>query len=116
MKLFLLLSVQAAAAAPAPAPAPSPRVDAIDFDLAHVRPADTAADCDRRGGSEIVVCGRRKGYVYPLAEMAKIYEAKPLRAATGLGNGTTGGIGVSQAGMPDGRVSKRIMVTIKVPF
>src|SRR6185503_10825306 len=84
MKLFLLLSIQAAAA---PAPAPSTRIDAIDFDLARIKPSDPAADCGRPGGSEIVVCGRRKGYAYPLAEMAKIYEPKPLRAQTDIGNG-----------------------------
>ncbi|HEY1607391.1 MAG TPA: hypothetical protein VGF77_17530 [Allosphingosinicella sp.] len=76
MGLFLLLSVQAA-----PAPPPPPvKVDAIDFDLARFKPADPAGNCGPSQGSEIVVCGRRKAYAYPLAEMAKIYEPKPLRA------------------------------------
>ncbi|HEX4739410.1 MAG TPA: hypothetical protein VH331_17820 [Allosphingosinicella sp.] len=114
MKLFLLLSVQAAAA-PAPAPPASTKVDAIDFDLARIKPAD-AADCDRPGGSEIVVCGRRKGYVYPLAEMAKIFEAKPLRAEKGIGNGATARVHVEDATMANGSISHRVMVGIKLPF
>lgn len=115
MKLFLLLGFQAAAA-PAPAPAPSARIDPIDFDLARVQPADPAADCGRPGGSEIVVCGRRKPYAYPLDKMAKIYEPKPLRAEKDLGNGATADVHVEQAEIGPGMKSNRIMVGIKLPF
>ena len=115
MKLFLLLSVQAAAA-PAPAPAAPTRVDPIDFDLARLKPAGPAADCDRSQGSDIVVCGRRRGYVYPLEAMARIYEAKPLRAQTGIGGSAVADVHVEDATMPNGMVSHRLMFGIKLPF
>ena len=114
MKLFLLLSVQAAAA---PAPPPSTRVDAIDFDLARVKAPDPPAACDDRSqGSEIVVCGRRKTYVYPLDRMAKIFDPKPLRAERDLGGGATAGVHVEQGDLPNGAKSNRLMVGIKLPF
>jgi hypothetical protein len=122
MKLFLLLSLQAAAP-PAPAPAPAdPTSRAVDFDLAKVKRADGPGGlealfaCDRAQGSEIVVCGRRKGYAYPLDAMAKIYEAKPLRAETRLGNGATANVHVEDAEMANGMISHRVMVGIKLPF
>ena len=112
MKLFLLLSVQAAAA---PAPPPSAKVDAIDFDLARVKPADPAACGGRSQGPEIVVCGHRKGYAYPLAEMAKIFEAKPLRAEKDIGGGAVADVHVEHTNV--GNIpTNRIMVGIKLPF
>jgi hypothetical protein len=115
MKLFLLLSLQAAAA-PAPAPPASSKVDAIRFDLARVRPADPLADCDRSDGSEIVVCGRRKAYAYPLDKMAKIYERGPLRAETGIGGGATVDVHVEDAQLGSGLISHRVMLRLKMPF
>jgi hypothetical protein len=125
MKLLLLLSLQAAAA-PAPAPAYD-GIGAADFDLAKVKRADgldTLFACDKAGGSEIVVCGRRRGYAYPLDEMAKIFEAKPLRAETGLGNGAVADVRLEQVDLGPslspsahgGLRSNRIMVGIKMPF
>jgi hypothetical protein len=114
MKLFLLLSVQAAAA-PAPAPAPV-KVEPIDFDLAKVKPADPCDDRAQGQGSEIVVCGHRKPYAYPLEAMAKIYEPKPLRAQVGLGHGATGDVHVEQVELGPGLKTNRVMVGIKLPF
>jgi len=57
-----------------------------------------------------------QGHVYPLDEMAKIFEPKPLRARTDLGHGATADVHGEQARMPDGRPSNRIMVGIKLPF
>jgi hypothetical protein len=115
MKLFLLLSVQAAAAL-APAPPPPAKIDAIHFDLATAKPADPAPGCGASTASEIVVCARRRGWVYPLDKMAKIYEAKPLRAQVGLGGGATANVHVEQAEIAPGVKSNRLMVSIKVPF
>lgn len=116
MKLFLLLSMQAAAA-PAPAPAPSAKVDAIHFDLARVKPApDPVPGCGASTAAEIVVCGRRKPWVYPLDKMAKIYEPKHLTAAKDIGGGATAGIHVEQGDLPNGMKSNRLMIGIKLPF
>ncbi|HEX5183107.1 MAG TPA: hypothetical protein VFW19_08145 [Allosphingosinicella sp.] len=115
MNLFLLMSVQAAAA-PAPVPPPTVKIDPIHFDLANVKPADPAGDCGPSQGPEIVVCGRRNPYVYPLDKMARIYEPKPLRAETGLGHGATANVHVEQAEIGPGLKSNRVMVGIKIPF
>lgn len=116
MKLVLLLGLQAAT----PAPPAAPRVDAIQFDLAKAGQARDRGvrglfECDRSGDA-IVVCGRRAGPAYPLEEMARIFEPKHIRAETGLGNGATGDVHTEQVAMPNGRISKRVMVGIKMPF
>jgi hypothetical protein len=111
MKLFLLLSVQAAAA-----PAPAVKVQPIHFDLARVKPIDPALGCGPAQGSEIVVCARRKPYVYPLDKMAKIYEPKALRAEKEIGGGAKAGVHVEQGELPNGMKSNRIMIGFKLPF
>jgi hypothetical protein len=123
MNLLLLVSLQAAAS-PAPPPA------AISFDLARVRRTGRAAGvhdlftCDRTGG-DVVVCGHRPGPAYPLDDMAKIFEPRPIRAETDLGGGAKGGVYVQQvqfgAGGDNssghsGLTSNRILVGIKTPF
>ncbi len=113
MNLLLLLSVQAAAA---PAPAPPTKIDPIHFDLARVKPADPVPGCDPAQGSEIVVCGRRRAYAYPLDKMAKIFEAKPLRAVRDIGGGATADVHVEQGDLPNGMKSNRLMIGIKLPF
>ena len=124
MHLALLLSLQVAAA-PAPPPATAPRIGAGDFDLAKVKASAPPGDvhslfhCDRSGDSAIVVCARRAGPAYPLDEMARIFEAKPLRAETGIGNGATANVHVEQGvppQLPPGVKTNRIMVGIKLPF
>lgn len=109
MALILLFALQAAAQAGSAALLP------VDFDLAAVRPAEPD-DCGG-GGSEIVVCGRRaNGGAYPLEAMARIFEPKPLVAETALGGGVTGRVFVDSVTMPDGQVSKRAMVGLKMKF
>jgi hypothetical protein len=118
MNLAFLLSLQAAAT---PAP-PAARIGATDFDLAKVRRSASPIDvhslfgCDRSGGADIVVCARRAGPAYPLEEMARIFEAGPLRAETGLGSGLTGNIHVEDVEFPGGLHSHRIMIGVKMPF
>lgn len=78
----------------------------------------TPRDC-RRGAAagEIVVCGRSPDE----------YRLKEIEVPKGMEIDEGGVIGLdlggarvepslSQVGMPDGRISKRIMVTVKVPF
>jgi hypothetical protein len=117
MSLALLMGFQAAAAA---APAPAADVAPVDFDLRHYRASDSSSDllgaCPRGEGATIVVCGRRRAEPYPLEEMARIYEPRPLRAETSLGDGVTGNVHVEQVRFPDGSVANRIMVGIKLPF
>lgn len=78
----------------------------------------TPQDCRRDAAAgEIVVCGRRPDE----------YRLKQIKAPEGLEIDEGGLVGfdlggarvepgLSQVGMPDGRVSKRIMVTVKAPF
>lgn len=78
----------------------------------------TPQDC-RRGApaGEIVVCGRSPDE----------YRLKALKPPAGIEVKEGGVIGfdlggarvepsLGQVGMPDGRISKRFMVTVKVPF
>jgi hypothetical protein len=121
MTLALLLSLLAAAA-PVPAAPVSPPARAIDFDLAKLKRRSPPADvhslfvCDDLSSTEIVVCAHRAGPAYPLEEMARIFEPKPLKAETGLGNGVTGNVHVEDFVFPNGMHSKRVMVGIKLPF
>jgi hypothetical protein len=119
MNLLLLISLQAAAS-PAPPPA------AIRFDLAKVRRAPDVHGlftCDRSGG-DVVVCGHRAGPAYPLDEMARIFEAKPLRAEKGIGGGAVAGAHLEQVQLGSGNsgsahsglTSNRVMIGIKTPF
>lgn len=113
MALALWIAFQAAGAAPVEPPTdPMP----IDFDLADVPPSESAR-CAPGDGSEIVVCGhRRLRNEYPLAEMERLFREKPVRAEAGLGPNATGGIYVGQAEMPQGQVSNRITVGVKLKF
>lgn len=110
MALALWLALQAASAA-----AP------IDFDLAEA-PAEAAAPGLRRAcrgadADEIVVCGRRpRGGDYPLEAMARVFEAKPIVAETGIGGGAKARAFVESVTMPNGEISNRVMVGIKLPF
>jgi len=78
----------------------------------------TPQDCRRAAGvGEIVVCGRTQ-------EQYRAREIKPPRGIEIDEGGVIGfdlggarvGPDLSQVAMPDGRISKRIMVTVKVPF
>ena len=125
MNLAFLLSVQAAAS---PAPPPPTRIGAGDFDLARYRKSAPPPDvhslfhCDTSNEKEIVVCARRAGPAYPLEEMARIFEPRPLKAETRIG-GAMANVHVEQAefgadtpSAHSGLTSKRVMVGIKLPF
>jgi hypothetical protein len=78
----------------------------------------TSEDCRRTAAAgEIVVCGRSADH----------YRVKELKPPRGIEIDDGGVIGLNlggarvepsmeQVGMPDGRISKRIMVKVKVPF
>jgi hypothetical protein len=105
---LVILALQAAGAQPPAA------VAAIDFDLAKYR---MEPGCGTGGGSEIVVCGRRpSGGAYPYEEMERLFAAKPLVAETDIGGGATAGAYVQRAEMPNGEISTRFVVGIKVGF
>ena len=115
MQLALLMAFQAAAA-----PGPSAATP-IEFDLAKARPADMGPGrlraCAGRDPDEIVVCGRRPGTdAYPLEEMSRRFEPRPTVAEIGIGGGGTARAYADSVQMPNGEISKRIMVGIKLPF
>lgn len=108
-----ILLLAAAAAEPA-------TIVPSDFDLKPSAPSlrITPDDCRRTAAAgEIVVCGRSPDQ----------YRAKELKPPKGVEMDEGGVIGLNvggarvepsmeQVGMPDGRISKRIMVKVKVPF
>ena len=135
MSLILMLSVQAAAvaipAAPAPPPAPAtsgPRwampamtgadgtPTALAFDLASYR--GEGGSCSGIGAAEILVCGprRRGGGDYPLAQWARIFAARPIRAEMDLGGGAQGRIYSEAVPMDRGAVSNRVLIGVRMPF
>ena len=119
MNLAFLLSLQAAAS---PAPPPAAPFRTSDFDLARYRRSAPPADvhglfhCDDSSNSEIVVCARRAGPAYPMEEMARIFEPKPLTAEVGIGHGATANVHVEDVAFPGGLHSHRVMLGVKLPF
>ena len=114
MALTLLLALQAAANS-----AERGAVAPVDFDLAQARPAEPVLRraCTGASADEIVVCGRPPpGGDYPLEKMAKIYETGPLDSEVSLGEGVRGSVTVDSVGMPNGELSKRVMVNVGVKF
>ena len=112
MALALLMAVQAAASS-----APAGAVP-IEFDLKTHKPApdpEGAAACAQQSASDIVVCGRR-GPGYRVPELDGRYDEKPLRAEIGIGGGTTVRAYVESVEFPNGQVSKRAMVGVKMKF
>ncbi|WP_158266553.1 hypothetical protein [Allosphingosinicella deserti] len=107
-----LLIFQASASAPSLPPS--------DFDLAKLRAIDLTPSITGRCGSqpsgEIVVCGRRQDEDAGVKYRPEFAEQQPLAAEIGIGGGAKARAFVDQVGMPDGQISKRIMVGIKVPF
>jgi hypothetical protein len=114
MALTLLLALQAAAN-----PAERGAVAPVDFDLARAKPGEPALRraCVGAAPGEIVVCGRPPpGGDYPLEEMAKIYESGPRESGISLGDGVRGTVTVDSVVMPNGEISKRVMVNVGVKF
>jgi hypothetical protein len=114
MSLALLIAFQAAAA---PAADQKPvDIRTIDFDLSRYRPSPLA--CAPSPG-DILVCGRRPAVSLSAAEMArlaKLYEQGPIDAETGLVGNVRGRVYTEEVAMPNGQVSKRAMIGIRLPF
>ena len=93
----------------------------VDFDLARLRrplagPV-AAPRCASGDATAIVVCGRRSGGGYPLAEWARIFPPDgPLRAETSLGDGATGRIHAESVALDRGAVSQRAMIGVAIRF
>lgn len=65
----------------------------------------------------IVVCGQREDVLPAIpGNAAEFAPDEPYRMQFGLDGGGTVGPELEQAGMPDGRISKRILVRVRVPF
>jgi hypothetical protein len=115
MSLRLILALQAATPAAPPAPA------AIDFDLARYRAAGAelwtaSRRCAAGDPTAITVCGRRSGGAYPLDEMARVFEPRPLRAEMNVADNMTADVAVEAAPMDRGAVSNRAMVRLRLGF
>jgi hypothetical protein len=97
------------------------KIEPSEFELKPRAPAlrATPEPCRRTAATgDIVVCGRSED----------LYRFREIRPPSGLdinsggiigldlGGGARMGPTLEEVGMPDGRVSKRIMVTVKVPF
>ncbi|QAY79053.1 hypothetical protein [Sphingosinicella sp. BN140058] len=112
MDVAWLLMLQTAAASSAPVPS--------DFDLAKIRAADTdlsiTGRCAASNAAEIVVCGRRRSPDADRDRYRPEFAEKPLRAEIGIGGGATARAFVDSVAMPNGEVSKRVMVGVKLPF
>ena len=106
-----IFALQTAAASAAPLP--------VDYDLAKA-PSEWSMNatgrCGSQDGAEIVVCGRRGGGGYPMEKWERIFAQKPLVAEADIGRGATARAYVQRVEMPNGEVSNRMMVGIKLPF
>lgn len=113
MSAALMILMQAAAATPG---APLPR----DFDLRdHLQlrevPLAIGDRCASDDPAVIVVCATRNGDTYRLGPTAPAGSGPP-QAETRLGDGVTGRLRLDSATMPDGTVSKRILITVTAAF
>ena len=73
--------------------------------------------CNSGTQPEIVVCGSRSGQnPYRIPKLPDKYGRKPVRAETDAIPGVHTLAHVESQGMPDGNVSKRLMVTFSLPF
>jgi hypothetical protein len=109
LSILLMLTLQAAGAAVS-------EMGIEKFDLRHVNPSNPAGrSCASRGANEIVVCGsRRDSHRYrPLPGEP---EPQPPLAEVRLPGGASAYAHLDGATLPNGMVSKRVMITIKKPF
>ena len=116
MSLTLVLMLQAAALGDG----------AENFDLKDLdRPAEpklgapVVKSCAEVDPDEIIVCGSRGGSKQDrIQPLPPGFEAPSglSKAETGLGGGTTGRVYVESVGMPDGQISKRVMIGIGTKF
>jgi len=79
--------------------------------------AAVADDCNRSRGGDIVICGSRKGESpYRLPKLPDRYDAKRIRAETGVIPGVQTRAHLDTSTRPDGLQDHRIMVTFALPF
>jgi hypothetical protein len=90
----------------------APSEAAPDWQM-RITPERSCASADRE---EIVVCGRRNDDRYRLRPLPRGFEVAPLRAETQLIDGVTGGMHLESSQLPNGMISKRIMVSVKTRF
>ena len=112
MRMAALLLIQAATpAAPIEPRAAAEGAGELGFTVTPER------GCAGSEAGEIVVCGsRRDKERYRLRPLPQQYERQPGNAEIQLMEGVTGGIHVEGAALPNGMISKRIMVRVKVRF
>ena len=112
MSWMLAFAMQTAAAAPPLA---------SDFDLqsldagkdSHWRAIGRAERCGDGGPNEIVVCGRRGAAQRDRLRPLPPASGKPLVAEVGIFSNVRANLHAHDAGMPDGKISHRIMLTFK---
>ena len=115
MSLSLILALQAAM------PAAPPALAAIDFDLSRLQPAGAepwlpGRRCAAGDPEAITICGRRTRGVYPLDEMARIFEPRPLRAEMSVADNMTADVHVEAGPIDRGAASNRAMVRLRLGF
>lgn len=118
MALAYLLVLQASSMPALPAAL------AIDFDLARLEISELdladplgARGCARQDPGTILVCGRRPSAdAYPMAEMERRYATRPLVAETRISGNATGDVHAETVEFPQGMVSNRLMVRIRIGF
>ena len=115
---ILMLALQAAGV---PAAAPVPPLLVLDFDLARYSQNALGmgrSACRRDDPSAIVICARRSGGAYPLAEMDRLFAPERIVAERRLTGNLMGNVHVEQGDLPPdrGAVANRIMVGLRLPF
>jgi hypothetical protein len=108
MPIALLMLVQAAAPGQ-----PGPPSEAAPRWQMRITPERRCASADPE---EIVVCGRRDDDRYRLRPLPPGFEVPPIRAETQLFDGVTGDMHFESTQLPNGMISKRIMVSVKTRF
>lgn len=106
----------AAAAEPS---SPPPEVQSSDWTLAPPPPPAVPPNCRQAvAAGEIVVCGRRPEDFLPGTprHAAEFAPDGPYRMQYLFGDGSTLGPDLEAAAMPDGRISKRILIRFRMPF
>lgn len=121
MSLTLVLALQAAA--PMLEGTEAERFDLKDFESGEGAPPRLGEPitnrCAEVAPGEILVCGSRGGSKrYRIQPLPPVYSSEGAlpEAKTGLGGGATGRVYVESVGMPDGNISKRIMIGIGTKF
>lgn len=111
-----MLAAVADPAAPAPAPG---AVLPTEWQLKAREPRPVPPNCrEAAAAGDIVVCGQRPEDFLPGTpdHAAEFAPDAPYRMQFLFGDGSTVGPDLEAAGMPDGRISKRILIRFRMPF